>query len=141
MPTLDSIITSDILADNAVEYFGIDGIRRAAIRFLGAVAASSKPQTLKLYSDQNLTWLSSDAEFVQKWSILMCLVLKNKNQIKIIHSIDRNFSEMLIGIEKWLPLYMSGMIEGYYCKNASDSRFCHTLFLAPETAAINQGVW
>lgn len=65
----------------------------------------------------------------------MYAVLKNENQIKIIHNVDRNFSEMLTGIEKWLPLYMSGLIEGYYCKN-TDIKFSNTLFVAPDTAGI-----
>lgn len=66
----------------------------------------------------------------------MLCVLKKRHSIKIIHNLDRNINEMLLAIEKWLPLYLSGLIEGYYCKGSRDQRFSHTLFVAPKLAAI-----
>lgn len=118
------------------EYIGTDGLRCAVIRFLGEIAASDEVQTLELYSDQNLTWLISDTDFIRKWAALMYAILKKKTPVKIIHNINRDASEMLIGIEKWLPLYMSGLIEGFYRKSHSDPWFSHTMFVAPGTAAI-----
>lgn len=126
----------DIVNEHSDEYHGLEGLRQAVLRFLGKVAASDNQATLKLYSDQNLQWLSSDPVFTHKWVAMMYAVLLKKHPIKIIHNLDRNINEMLIGIEKWLPLYMSGIIEGYYCKNTYDSRFSHTLFVASELAAI-----
>lgn len=135
-PPLNSIITPDILQDQSNEYLGIDGIRRAVIRFLGAVAASRNPVTVKLYSDQNINWLTGDPVFLQKWAALMYAILLKKTPVKIIHNINRNLNEMLMGIEKWLPLYMSGMVEGFYRRSHSDPWFSHTLFVSPETAGI-----
>lgn len=136
LPPLSSIVTTDILQDQENEYIGIDGIRRAVIRFLGTAAMSENFGTLMLYSDQNMNWLSSDPGFVQKWAALMHAVLLKKTPVKIIHNINRNLDEMLVGIEKWLPLYMSGLVEGYYRRSHSDPWFSHTLFVAPKTAAI-----
>jgi len=118
------------------EYEGIQGIRRASLRFL-CVAALSETDTLKLYSDQNLEWLSSDPVFLQKWAALMVAVLNSQKTVKIIHRIDRSLAEMLIGIEKWLPLYLSGLVEGYYCAAPAGPAFSHTLFVAPGTAAVS----
>ena len=132
-----NILPPDIFNDFSYEYLGIHGLRQAALRFLGTVAMSDNHITLKLYSDQNMNWLSSDPIFVQQWCALMHAVLLKKHSIKIIHNIDRNLNEMLIGIEKWLPLYMSGLVEGYCCKNSYDRRFSHTLFIASGLAAIH----
>jgi hypothetical protein len=43
---------------------------------------------------------------------------------------------MLVGIEKWLPLYLSGLVEGYYCSIPAGPAFSHTLFVAPGAAAV-----
>jgi transcriptional regulator with XRE-family HTH domain len=137
LPSVDSIATYDIINDCISIYTGIDGLRRAVLRFLGSVAVANHPCTLKLYSDQSMDWLTSDTDFSQKWSILMVAVLLKKNPIRIIHNIDRSLPEMLAAIENWLPLYMTGMITSFYCKRAVDNRFSHTLFVAPSLAAIN----
>lgn len=136
LPPLNSIVSADILQDQTMEYIGIDGMRRAVIRFLYNVVMSDNPGILKLYSDQNMSWLSADPGFLQKWAALMYTALLKKTPVKIIHNINRNLDEMLVGIEKWLPLYMSGMVEGFYRRSHSDPWFSHTLFVAPGTAAI-----
>ena len=43
---------------------------------------------------------------------------------------------MIEAINSWLPLYMSGMIEPYYCKKPDEGRFSHTVFLYPDVACI-----
>lgn len=140
LPPLNNIITEEVTKDNSKEYFGLAGFRRAIIKFLSTVVMSDSPKTLKLYSDQNMNWLTTDVEFLQKWASLMSSVLSRRIPIKIIHNITRDIDEMLVGIEKWLPLYMSGTIEGFYRKSHSDPWFSHTLFVAPEIAAISASV-
>lgn len=135
-PLSEKTEAPDILQDIKNEYIGTDGLRKAVLRFLGTVATTDRKHIIKLYSNKKLNWLSSDPVFLQKWAALMYAVLRNKNQIKIIHYIERNLSEMLIGIEKWIPLYMSGLIEGFFCKSEADTKFSHTIFVAPETAGI-----
>jgi transcriptional regulator with XRE-family HTH domain len=127
----------NIMYHNIPKYIGINGFRCAIIRFLSTVALAKQPRTLKLYSDQRMDWLTDDPDFMQKWAALMVSVLFNKNRVQIIHNIERNLPEMLVGIEKWMPLYMTGMLEAFYCKKAGDFRFAHTLFVAPKLAAIN----
>jgi len=139
LPPINTIATSDILNENTDEYIGIEGLRNAVIRFLGSVVTSKQTCNLKLYSDQNMGWLAADLVFMQKWGALMYNVAL-KNRIQIIHNIDRNLSEMLVAIEKWLPLYMTGMIDAFYCKKAVDGRFAHTFFIAPQLAAINASI-
>lgn len=121
----------------ANEYAGMEGLRTAVYRFLYSVATSEDKPNLKLYSDQNMQWLSADPEFIKKWSLLMSAVLMKGSKIKIIHNVERNLDEMLVGIEKWLPLYMSGSIEGYYCKHLLNPRFSHTLFVASQCLSIS----
>ena len=44
-------------------------------------------------------------------------------RIRIIHNIDRGLEEMTAAIRGWLPLYMSGRIEGFYSTRPGGSRF------------------
>ena len=38
----------------------------------------------------------------------------------MIHDLDRPFKELMLGLEGWIPLYMTGQISPYYFKNNSN---------------------
>lgn len=117
-------------------YYGIDGKREAIIRFLSMIVKEKTPQTLLLFSDEELSWLYDDADFAKQWSALLKLVLQKGNRIKIIHTVNRNINEMLEAVAKWIPVYISGAIDPYYYPKLRDGIFKRTLFIAPKTAAI-----
>jgi hypothetical protein len=117
-------------------FYGTKGKQEAVIHFLSLVLKNKRPQTLLLYSDEDLDWLTLDPEFTVKWSVLLSQVIMGGNRIKIIHVINRSLDEMLHGIEKWLPIYMTGAIEPYYYPKSRDRVFRRTLFIAPDTAAV-----
>ena len=100
---------------------------------------SKNPQTLLLYSDEDMGWLTGNREFTLKWSSMLNQVIKRGNKIKIIHTVDRGFDEMLSAIREWVPLYMTGSIEPYYYPRIRDGLFRRTLFIAPDTADISSG--
>lgn len=117
-------------------YYGIEGKRTAVLYFLSCVIKSKKPQTLLLFSDEDLEWLTGDHAFTANWAALLSQVILCGNKIKIIHTVNRSLDEMFSAIEQWLPLYMTGAIEPYYYAKTRDGIFKRTLFLAPDTAAV-----
>jgi len=117
-------------------HYGVEGKRRAVELFLSEVALCDKPQTLLLHSSEEMSWMTGDPVFTQKWSALMFAVLSKGNRIKIIHTIDRGIDEMLNSIASWMPVYMTGLIEPYYYPKKRDNVFKQTMFIAPETAAV-----
>lgn len=137
-----SELDTDSLTVNANEqsgdnvFYGADGKRNAVIRFLSLVIKRKSPTTLYLFSEENIEWLTEDPKFTVKWAALLFKVIQNGNKIKIIHVINRNLDEMLLGIEKWLPLYMTGAIEPYYYPKSRDGIFKRTLFIALDTAVV-----
>ncbi len=135
LPSFSSIATNEVLHDTTMYYRDNAGLQQAVIRFLSC-AISSGAKQLFLYSDQNTNWLMEDKVFLAKWFSLMMECAKRGIHIQIIHNIERNRDEMLQGIRNWLPLYMTGMIEPYYCIKKNGTRFSHTLFLCPDTACI-----
>ncbi len=116
-------------------YFGADGLQSAVLRFLRDAAAAG-PGELLLYSDQSMDWMVNDSQFLMKWAALMLRCVKSGVYIRIIHNVDRNLDEMMQAIVSWLPLYMSGRIESYYCKKQRNLRFSNTIFLRPGMACI-----
>ncbi len=125
----------EIPADEKDMYIGTTGLREAVVRFLGN-AVKSGVKELWLYSDENMQWMTGDPEFQIKWVALMARCVRNNIKIRIIHNIDRGFDEMSDAIISWLPLYMSGMIEAYYCRKQGGSRFSHSLYICPGYACI-----
>jgi len=117
-------------------FYGAQGKRTAVLHFLSLIAQCPTPQTILLYSNEDLSWLSEDPAYFARWAALMLQVLKNGNRIKMIHTINRDFDEMLTGIKGWVPLYMTGSVEPYYCPKTRDGIFRRTLFIAPQTAAV-----
>ena len=136
LPGFNEAVPTKILQDKGTVYFGTDGIRTAVLRFLGNVI-KNKTKELLLYSDQNMDWMTHDIAFLLKWQALMRDCVKNGVRIKIIHNINRNLDEMTNAINSWMPIYMSGMIEPYYCKKHSESNFSNTIFLCPGMACIS----
>jgi len=122
--------------DRRPYYYGSDGKRQAVLRFLAAVNESSTPQTLLLFSDEEMGWLFEDAVFSKKWASLLIGALLRGNRVRIIHTVSRRLGEMLEAVSKWVPVYMTNMIEPYYYPKPRDGVFQRTLFLAPETAAL-----
>ncbi len=118
-------------------YYGINGKRQVVIAFLSNVIMSNKKQTLLLFSDENMEWLTGSAEFTMQWSALMKQVIMKGNKIKIIHTVSRDLDEMLSAVAKWMPLYMTGAIEPYYYPKKRDGVFRRTLFVSPDVVAVS----
>ncbi|MCR5774778.1 MAG: hypothetical protein K6G42_06795 [Lachnospiraceae bacterium] len=116
-------------------YIGREGLREAVLRFLRNTI-KSRAKELWLYSDENMDWMTADLEFTKKWGLLMSNCVSRGTRIRIIHNIDRGVDEMSSAIINWLPLYMIGMIESYYCKKNAGRRFSHTMFICPGKAVI-----
>lgn len=140
-PNLPLLPPEEAAGDAAPEegeacYDGIQGLRRAVLRFLAA-AVSRGQEELWLYSDQSMEWMVEDPDFILRWRSLMGAYVGGGGGIRIIHNVDRGLGEMVDSIRSWLPLYLSGGIEGWYSLRPVGERFAHTLFLAPGMACVS----
>lgn len=124
------------LTETDLVYTGVEGLRRAVLRFLGSAVLEGKKQLL-LYSDQSMDWLTQDPDFMLRWSSLMGAFVRGGGRIRMIHHMERGLEEMLAAIRSWMPLYLSGRIESWYCRRRGGERFSHTLFLEPEGACVS----
>lgn len=133
-PTVEIELGEADLSQNV--FYGTQGKRDAVTNFLLLTLSSDQSQTLLLYSDEDLEWLTGDPNFTQKWSTLLAQVIMKGNRIKIIHTVNRNLDQMLSAIREWLPIYMTGAIEPYHYPKVRDGVFRRTLFIAPNTVAL-----
>ena len=117
-------------------YYGNEGKRKAVEQFFLTILEEKEPQMLLLFSDENISWLYEDENYAKLWMNLFKQILIKGNRVKIIHTINRNTNELFEAILKWLPIYMTGMVEPYYFSHIRDGVFQRTVFLAPKTAAI-----
>lgn len=124
------------LKTDVTVFYGVAGRRQAALCFLSEILVQELPQTMLLFSDEPTEWMTGDLKFAAKWAMMMAQFLSKGNRIKIIHTVSRNLDEMLNAISQWMPLYMSGMIEPYYCPQKRDGVFRRTMFVVPGVCAI-----
>lgn len=119
-------------------YYGNEGKQEAVLIFLKNLE-NIFSETLYLYSDENMNWML-DENFSKKWSSLLVSILKNGNKIIIIHSLSRNYSELVNAVFKWLPLYLTGNIEPYYIPKLRDSITRRSIFISSNQAVTSNSV-
>ena len=67
-------------------------------------------------------------------------IVKRGDRIKIIHTINRYFDEMLTAISGWMPLYVTGSIDSYYYPKKRDGIFKRTLFISSKMALVSTSI-
>lgn len=128
--------TEEVPQKYATCLYGNAGKRKAVEQFFLMILQEEKPQTLLLFSDENIVWLYEDMAFAARWADLFRKVILKGNRVRIIHTVSRDMNELLEAVTKWIPIYMTGAIEPYGYQRLRDGLFQRTMFLAPNTAAI-----
>ena len=54
------------------------------------ILQEKEPQTLLLFSDENMAWLYEDAAFADRRAELFTHVILKGNRVRIIHTVTRN---------------------------------------------------
>ncbi|MDL2254391.1 hypothetical protein LJC49_10065 [Ruminococcaceae bacterium OttesenSCG-928-I18] len=118
-------------------FFGNRGIQQAAIRYLYHVATQQQPTTLHHFSDQSTEWMLADPQYAAVWASLMVHILTSGNVFRIIHTVNRDTSELFTALENWIPLYMVGEIVPFYFRTGDTGRVRVSHFVAEELAQIS----
>lgn len=67
-------------------------------------------------------------------------VLKKGLQLYQIHNLDRSFDDMMLGLESWIPMYMTGQIAPYYLKGVQNNVFSHLLKVSGAAALAGEAI-
>lgn len=121
-------------------YWGISEMMESELDFLKATVLSKSTAPVIMYSDMPMKEMSKDPEFPKKWMFGMALMLKKGLHLYQIHNLDRSFDEMMLGLESWIPMYMTGLISPYYLKNAQNNTFLHLLKVSGSAALSGEAI-
>ena len=102
--------------------------------FFKATVLSKSTEPVFLYSDMPMEDMAADLDFSKKYMLGLALLLKKGLHLNIIHSLNRPFQEMMLGLESHIPLYMTGQISPYYLQSAPNTVFCHFLKVSGSAA-------
>ena len=121
-------------------YYGLGEMMDSELDFLKATVLSRSMDPVTMYSDMPMGEMARDPEFPKKWMFGMAMMLKKGLHLNQIHNLDRSFEEMMLGLESWIPMYMTGQISPYYLKNAPSGPFLHLLKVSGAAALSGEAI-
>ena len=117
--------TAPMTLPQSKSYYGLDGMREAELEFLKCTAMSRKSREAIMFSDMDMTDLAGDGDFMKKYAMGVAAMLKRGVILNVVHDVTRPFDEMMMGLEGWIPLYMTGQVRPYYLTGLRDGVFGH----------------
>lgn len=121
-------------------YFGLRDMMASELDFLKATVLSKSMEPVIMYSDMPMEEMSKDPEFPKKWMFGMAMMLKKGLHLNQIHNLDRSFEDMMLGLESWIPMYMTGQISPYYLKDVQNNVFLHFLKVSGTAALSGEAI-
>ena len=122
------------------KYYGLKAMMNSELDFLKATVLSKSSSPAIMYSDMPMAEMAKDADFPKKWMFGMALMLKKGLVLKQIHNLDRSFEDMMLGLESWIPMYMTGQICPYYFENVQGNVFHHLLKVSGAAALCGEAM-
>lgn len=121
-------------------YYGIDEMKNGELDFLKATALSKSMHSVFMYSDMQMDDMAADMDFSKKYMFGLAVMLKKGLHLNLVHNLNRPFNELMLGLECWIPLYMTGQISPYYLKGTHNQIFCHFLNVSGAAALSGECV-
>lgn len=109
-------------------YYGTEEMKKGTLDFFKATVLSKSELPLIANDDTPMAEKAKGSDFMKKFIFAVALTLKKGLHIHFIHNINRPFDEMMMGLEGWIPMYMTGQISPYYLKGVHNKVFGHYLF-------------
>ncbi len=106
---------------------GLAAMMELEMDFIKATILSKSKDDIIIYSDMPMEEMAKDKEFPKKWMFGTAMMLKKGLHLHMIHDISRPFEEMMLGLESYIPMYMTGQISPYYLKNNQSEIFHHMI--------------
>lgn len=111
-------------------------MKKGELDFFKATVLSKNCDDVFMYSGMPMEDMANDVDFGKKWMFAIALCLKKGLHLNIIHNLDRPFNEMMLGLENWIPIYMTGQILPFYFKDNINNIFEHLTYVSG-VAALN----
>lgn len=119
-------------------YHGIEAMKQGELDFFKSTVLSKSTEPVFMCSDMPMEDMGDDLDFGKKWMFAIAMTLKKGLHLNIIHNIDRPFKEMMLGLESWIPIYMTGQISPYYLKGKHNGVYCHFNYVSGQAALTGE---
>ena len=119
-------------------YYGIEEMKKGELDFFKATVLSKNNESIFMCSDMPMEDMAQDVEFGKKWMYAIAIMLKKGLHLNIIHNLDRPFNEMMLGLESWLPIYMTGQVSPYFLKGLQNNIYCHFNYVSGTVALYGE---
>ena len=119
-------------------YYGIEQMKKGELDFFKATVLSKNNDSVFMCSDMPMEDMAQDVDFGKKWMYAIAIMLKKGLHLNIIHNLDRPFNEMMLGLESWLPIYMTGQVSPYFFKRLQDNVYCHFNYVSGTVALYGE---
>lgn len=115
-------------------YYGIEEMKQGELNFFKGTVLYKSKEDIFMCSDMPMEDMAEDIEFGKKWMFAIAMCLKKGHHLNIIHNLDRPFNEMMLGLESWIPIYMTGQISPYYLSNLKNNVYNHLNYVSAAAA-------
>lgn len=119
-------------------YYSLEEMKQGELDFLKTVILSKASNSVFMCSDMQMDDMAKDLEFGKKWMFGIAIMLKKGLHLNVIHNLDRPFSEMMVGLESWIPIYMTGQISPFYLTNVQNSVYSHLNYVSNNVALTGE---
>lgn len=117
-------------------YYGVQQMREGELDFFKATVTSKSAKSVFMCANMPMLDIAEDMDFNKKWMFAIACSLKKGLHIDMIHYLERPFEELLLGLEAWIPIYMTGQVSPYYLPNYV-AQIYHNLDYISEVAALH----
>ena len=119
-------------------YYGLEEMKKGELNFFKSTVLSKSKEDIFMCSDMPMEDMAKDTDFGKKWMFAIAMCLKKGHHLNIIHNLDRPFNEMMLGLESWIPIYMTGQISPYYLNNVKNNVYNHLNYVSGVTALTGE---
>ena len=119
-------------------YYGIEEMKKGELNFFKGTVLSKSKEDIFMCSDMPMEDMAEDIDFGKKWMFAIAMCLKKGHHLNIIHNLDRPFNEMMLGLESWIPIYMTGQISPYYLKESRNNVYNHLDYVSGSVALTGE---
>ena len=121
-------------------YAGLQEMMESELDFIRATVQAPETEDCILYSDMPMEDMAADPVFPKQWLLGMAALLQKGLRLRIVHDVHRPLGEMLLGLESYIPMYMTGQIDPYYLPRAEGGVFLHLLKVSGAAALTGSAV-
>ena len=121
-------------------YYGISKMREGELDFFKLTVTSRSSEPIFMCSDMPMSDMAESNDFNKKWMFAIACAIKKGLHLNIIHSLNRPFEELMLGLEAWIPIYMTGQVSPYYIPNHTPHVYHHLNYVSGVAALCGECV-